>query len=256
MKPKALLAGVVGLAVGAALLAGCSAAQTPVAGAQTQDPTGITVVGEGRVMAAPDVAYISLGVETTGATAKEAMDANAQRMNEVVAKIKSLGVQDREIQTSGINLFPVYDQKRVDMPTPMQVPTAPDAAPRIIGYRAGNSVRVAIYDLARAPEVLDGVVSVGANSVSGLQFGIKDDSKLRQQALSDAAKQTRDKAQVIADALGVRIVSIASVREEFYGGPMPVEQARAAAMDAAGSTPVSPGELTVMARVTVTYNHQ
>lgn len=255
MKLNRRLGGALALLVAAALLAGCSSAQTPVAVAQSKEPTGLTVVGEGKVMATPDVAYINLGVETTGDTAKAAMDQNAARMNEVVAKVKALGVQERDIQTSGINLFPIYEQqRRPDMPSP--APPAPETLPRIVGYRASNAVRVNIYDLKRAPEVLDGVVGVGANSVSGLQFGIKDDSKLRQQALSDAAKQARDKAQVIADALGVRLASVASAREEYSVGPMPLAEARAAAAMDAASTPVSPGELVITARLSVTYNHQ
>lgn len=253
MKPKGILAGMAALAVGVTLLSGCAGAQVPTVTAQSQESTGLTVVGEGRVFAAPDVAYINLGVETTGQTAKEAMDQNAVRMNQVVERIKALGVQERDIQTSGINLYPIYEQKREIMPS---TPVPPDQSPTVVGYRAGNSVRIAIYDLKRAPEVLDGVVSVGANSVSGIQFGIKDDSQLRQQALAAAAKQTQEKSKVIADALGVRITSIHSIREESYGGPVPLAEARAAMAQSADSTPVMSGELTVTARVSVTYNYQ
>lgn len=257
MKAKTIFAALIGLALGATVLSGCSGAQTPTVAAQSSEPPGITVVGEAKVFAVPDVAYISLGVESTGATAKQAMDENARRMNEVVAQIKALGIAERDIQSSGISLYPVYEDKRVMTPSMPTEPVEPVGTPTIVGYRASNQVRLNIYDLDRAPEVLDGVVGVGANSVSGLQFSIKDDSKLRQQALSDAAKQTREKAQVVAEALGVRITSIASVREEYYGGPIPVAEARAASMQGMGdSTPVMAGELTVSARVMVTFNYQ
>ena len=241
-----LVLGVAGVLIGALLLSGCGAAQAPSAAAQEQEPSGIAVVGDGKAIGTPDVAYITLGVETTGDTAKAAMDENSRRMNEVVQKIKSLGVGDREIQTSGISLYPVYEQKRVE---------EPGILPNIIGYRASNTVTVTVNDLQRAPEVLDGVVSVGANSVSGLRFGVKDDSKLRQQALADAAKDAQAEAKAIADALGVRLAGIASVREEVSSGPMPLGDVRAA-MGAAESVPVMPGEMAVTARVQVTYHFQ
>ncbi len=240
--------GLVGALAGVLLLAGCAAGQATPAAAADQEPTGITVVGEGKAIATPDVAYISLGVETTGSTAKAAMDDNSRRMTEVIQQLKGLGIAERDIQTSGISLQPIYESRRMEQP---------GILPNIIGYRASNLVTVTINDLARAPEVLDGVVNVGANQVSGLQFGIKDDSRLRQQALAEASKQSKDKAKAIADALGVTIIGIASVQEDFSGGPVPLRDAKAAlAAEAAASTPVLSGELTVTARVQVTYRYQ
>ncbi len=242
------LYGLLGALAGALLLAGCAGGQAATAAAANPEPTGITVVGEGKAIATPDVAYVSLGVETTGDTAKAAMEENSRRMNEVVGQLKGLGIAERDIQTSGINLQPIYEPMR-----PEQTATRPN----IVGYRASNTVTVTINDLAQAPAVFDGVVKVGANSISGLQFGIKDESRLRQQALAEAAKQSQGKAKAIADALGVTITGVASVQEDFSGGPVPLRDAKAAlAAEQAASTPVLAGELTITARVQVTYRYQ
>ncbi len=212
----------------------------PTAAAQSAPLNGISVTGTGTAVAVPDVAYINLGVQTTGATAKAAM-----------------GIADRDIQTSGVNVMPIYRQQTMQPVQPMQPiqPTEPNGVPQITGYQASNSVRVTINDVSKAGEILDGVVSVGANNVSGIQFGIKDDTKLRQQALTEAAKSAKPKAQAIADALGVKITSVASVQEQGFGGAVPMAAA-SIAMGKGDSTPVMPGELTVTANVTITYNFQ
>ncbi|MHB1417658.1 MAG: SIMPL domain-containing protein, partial [Chloroflexota bacterium] len=168
------------------------------------------------------------------------------QMNQVIEKLKALNLTDRQIQTSGINLYPVYEQK---------VQTAPDQLPNIIGYRASNNVTITINDVSQAPAILDGVVNVGANSVSGLQFGIKDDASLRQQALAAAAKQAQDKGKAIADALNVKITGIVAVTEQSSSAPMPLRDMAAASSAAAGA-PVMTGEMTINAQVQVTYSYQ
>ena len=250
MKLNKYLAGILGVAVAAALVAGCTGtAQVPTASAQSAPLTGITVTGTGTAVAVPDVAYISLGVQTTGATAKDAMDANATQMTQVVDKIKALGIADRDIQTSGVSVNPVYDQKSVQ-------PNGSSGMPQITGYMANNSVRITINDVSKAGDILDGVVSVGANNVSGIQFGLKDDTKLRQQALTEATKNAKPNAQAIADALGVKLTSVASVQEQNSGGPIPMAAAAPSAGRGDTTTPVLPGELTITANVTITYNFQ
>jgi uncharacterized protein YggE len=282
VKRRTRLLAVVVLTLLIAIVAtGCSVgASTPmvVSAAPNQPASGITVIGEGKVSAAPDVARITLGVETTGATAKAAMDDNNAKMNQVVAKIKALGVAEKDIQTSGINLYPVYETKPdrtttvapaaptssasastgaavAPVPAVAPAPAAPvSTEPTISGYRASNQVTITVNDIKQAPAVLDGVVGVGANSVSGLQFGIKDDSKLKQAALDQAAKQTKGKADAIASALGKSVVGIVSVQEDVTYSPMPVRAAAAGmAKDSLESVSVSPGELVINARIQATY---
>ena len=248
MKINRLALGLVGFALVGGLLTGCvgQGAAAPAAAAD-KPPAGITVVGEGQVYAVPDLARITFGVETTGATAKAAMADNAGKMKQVVDALKRLGLTDRDIQTSGINVYPVYEQKPR---TPETMGTL-----QVVGYRANNSVNVSIGDLTKASDVLDAVVAAGATNVSGLNFDLKSDAKLRQQALAEAGKQAQEKAKAIADSLGVKLTSIASVNEDYGVSPRPMPLAQRAA-DAVESTPVSPGELTILARLQVTYNIQ
>ncbi|MHB1414157.1 MAG: SIMPL domain-containing protein, partial [Chloroflexota bacterium] len=120
MNKSKYLLGLIGVALVGLLISGCATPLATPASAQSAESKGITVVGEGKAIAVPDMATLTLGVESTGDTAQAAMNANSSQMNQVIEKLKALNLTDRQIQTSGINLYPVYEQK---------VQTAPDQLP-------------------------------------------------------------------------------------------------------------------------------
>lgn len=215
------------------------------------------------------MATTNLGVETTARTAREAMDKNALAMNLVVDTIRALGIDDKDIQTTGINLYPyrlprpllqpggetppATDQPAAPAPAPVEPPNAAPGAvpvPVIQGYRATNNVRVTIRNLANVAAVIDGAVASGATLVSGVSFGLTDASGAQDTALSAAAASAKSRANVLARSLGLTITGVQSVSEGGFGGPLPV--ARAAPTSGA-STPVEPGQLTVTATVTVAF---
>lgn len=231
----------------------------------------ITVTGSGNVTLPPDMATAQLGVETTARTAKEAMDKNALAMNMVVDTIRALGIDDKDIQTTGINLYPyrlprpllqpggetppATDQPAAPAPAPVEPPNAapgamPVPVPVIQGYRATNNVRVTIRNLANVAAVVDGAVASGATLVSGVSFGLTDASGAQDTALSAAAAAAKSRADVLARALGLTITGVQSVSEGGSGGPFPVARAAPAA---GVSTPIEPGQLTVTASVTVAF---
>ncbi|MEW6232432.1 MAG: SIMPL domain-containing protein [Chloroflexota bacterium] len=227
---------VVGLSLGSVSRTSTVAAQTPV-------PRTITVVADGEVRGQPDVAYLSLGVQTSGSTAKEAMEENSRLMNAVLAKLEALGIPKKDIQTMGLSLYPIYaPPKGGEMVK----------AEQVSGYRASNSLNVTIGDVSRAAEILDGALAAGANTAGGVRFAIKDEAKLRNQALEEAVKAARPKAEIIARALGVKVTGVASITEASYGGPI---APRAMAVEMGGG-PIEPGELTISVRVTVSFDFQ
>src|SRR5262249_39547466 len=142
----------------------------------TRDVAQITVTGDGEVRAEPDQATISVGVSQTGTTSGEAMDAVNRAMASVIASVKALGVADRDIQTSGLSLQPVYrsTQRSNDQP------------PEIVGYRASQNLTVTVRNLSQAGPVLDAAVAAGANTIGGIRFGISDVEPLKRQALANA----------------------------------------------------------------------
>jgi uncharacterized protein YggE len=215
-------------------------------GAGNPDPSvpAITVNGSGEVSAAPDRAVVSLGAVVEAKQAVDAQKQLAQVMQRVLKDIKALGISDEKIRTSGLSLQPMYSHPA---PRAGQEPEAP----RIVGYRASNTVRVQVDDIERIGSVIDAGITAGANQLTGLSFELKDDLKYRQQALKIAAQEARSKAEAIAAALNLQLGEVLDVREEGAHVPHPVERRLAA--PAAVGTPIQPGQVQVTAAVSVRF---
>lgn len=205
-------------------------------------PATISVTGEGRIEAAPDMATISLGVTTEAATAGAAMATNSDGVRAVIERLKAAGIEDRDVQTSGLSLGPRYDYGRSD-----------GAPPTIVGYTASNMVTVRVRALDRLGSVLDGVVSDGANTLNGLSFGIAEDGEVIDEARRRAVAEARRKAELYADAAGVALGRVISISEPGgYSPPMPMAMAEAS-FAKGGDVPVAPGEVSFAATVTMVY---
>jgi len=196
---------------------------------------------------APDVAYVNLGVQSDGQTARQAMDANSTAMAAAIDAIKKTGIPENNIRTTGINLTPLMSQPR----------PGDQAPPAVVGYRATNSVVVTVENVARVGDVLDAAVTAGANTAGGVRFAIKDENALRQRALQSAGQAARAKADAIASSLGLRVTGVQSVVEESGGTPVGAETRAlsAQAANAAPAPPVQPGELTLRVRIRVTFTY-
>lgn len=226
---------------GAASLAPLAAAQSVPAGTAPTPFAGITVSGEGTATAAPDVAYISAGVTTQAATAKQASDANSTTMAAVIAAIKAAGVADKDVQTGNFSINPVYSQTR-----------NASGASTITAYRVDDSVNVTVNAIADAAKVLDAAVTAGANSNVSIRFGIKDSTALQEQALKAAVQQAAGKAGAIAQAEGLKLTGAYSVDEQSASRPVPASGLPLAAA-ASAAVPVQQGQLVVSETVQVTY---
>ena len=204
--------------------------------------TTLSVSAHGDVKTAPDMATISLGVETQAPTAAQAMAANADRMSQVVAALKRGGIPARDIQTSGLNLGAQYDYQ-------------PNVPPKLNGYTASNQVTVTVNDLARLGPSLDAVVAAGANQVNGVSFGLKDAQAAEDAARVKAVQALQARAALYAQASGLRVVRLVNLSEGGgYSPPSPVRFAMAKAMVAdAAPTPVEPGQLSVRIDVSGLY---
>jgi uncharacterized protein YggE len=237
-------------ALAAALAAALIGAAAPGAQAQTAPglqpdamfaATTVALAASGEVKAAPDMATVSLGVQTQATTAAQAMSDNARRMAEVVAAIRRGGVEAKDIQTSGLNLAPqwAYEQNQ---------------PPRLTGYQASNQVTVTVNDLARLGPVLDAVVGAGANQVNGVSFGLKDPQAAQDQARQKAVQALQARARLYADATGYRVGRLVNLSETggvFPEPPRPL--ARMTAAVAMAPTPVEAGELDVRVDITGLY---
>jgi uncharacterized protein YggE len=211
-----------------------AAAQLP---AQAAEPISklITVTGEATVAAAPDAASIRVGVSSQGKTARTASDANAKDMTVVIAAIKESGVADKDIQTTSLSLQPQYDPNKT-------------GAARLIGFQANNQITVKIRDIGQLPNILDRAISAGANEMSGIEFVVSEQGKLLDKVRADAIADARRKAEIYAEAAGMKVGRVMAISEEGPAAPPRTFQAMRA-----GAAAIAPGEQMLRAVVTVSY---
>jgi len=219
-----------------ALAMTASAQSTPAA----DHGTLLAVTAEAHASRVPDVATLSAGVVTQSADANAAMRANSAQMDKVMAAIRAAGIAERDVQTTGIGIFPQY----------RYVENQP---PAINGYQASNTVNVKVRDIDKLGKVLDALVANGANQINGPSFEIDQPDPVQDEARRNALKKAQDRAAMYAAALGKRVKRIVSISEG--GGvdlPGPMPRMKIAAMDA-GAPPVSPGETSLSVTLEVVF---
>jgi uncharacterized protein len=214
--------------------------------AQAQPPPTLSANGEGFVAVIPDIAIVSIGVTTRGATARAALDENTKAMAATIATVQGEGIADRDIGTSGFSIYPLYEQR-----PPKPDGTIDETPARVIGYQVTNEVRVTIRDIAKSGTVLDKVVTAGANQVNGISFDVADPNTPADEALALAVKDAAKKAAIMADAAGVRLVRVLNVSGGSSPPPGPVYRSEAASFSKA--VPVMPGEQRITANATVSW---
>jgi uncharacterized protein YggE len=218
------------------------AAARPI-GAQQNPPTtsgyprSVTVVGRGEIKARPDTAIIHIGVDTEAKTAREALAQNNTEAAAVQKKLADLGIDAKDIQTSGFNIYPVYGTD----------------GRQLTGYRVNNSVTVKIRGVDKAGALLDQVVQAGANSIGGITFTVDSPRGFEDQAREQAMRDAKARADLLARAAGASVGEVLVITENVGSPVMPIAMERAVAQDAAAPVPVQPGEQTIAISVQVTY---
>ncbi|WP_187336646.1 SIMPL domain-containing protein [Novosphingopyxis iocasae] len=186
-----------------------------------------------EVRSAPDAASFSTGVTTQAPTATEALRQNSAQMSALIERIKKLGVADKDIQTSGINLNAQYDYQQ-------------NQPPRFTGYQVSNNVTVTVRDIDRLGELLDQVVQAGSTNLSGPNFFIDDDIAVKAEARKRAVEHAMAQAREYARNFGYSDVRLLTVSESVDGGgnyPQPPRPMAARIVSAEAKAPVQPGEI-------------
>ena len=239
IRPTSLLLAL-SLATGAVMTAH---AQTATPYTIPTDGTLLSISSEAEAKRVPDVATLSAGVMTQAPDGDTAMRQNAQQMDKVMQAIRAAGIAEKDVQTSGITLYPQYTYKE-------------GQSPKINGYQATNRVNLKVRDLTRLGKVLETLALQGANQINGPSFEIDRPEPVYDEARVAALKQAQDRAETYAKSLGLRVRRIVSISEGRSGGirPVPVMRMRAMAADAeAPSAPVSPGESSLSVNLDVTF---
>jgi uncharacterized protein YggE len=214
----------------------------------------ICVSGNGYVYADPDIAKITIGVITEASTSTQAMADNANKMDGVVRAIRSLGIAEKDIQTSRVSVEPEYASENTSTYSSYYYP----AKQNIIGYKATNTVTVTVRDISRVGQAIDAANNAGSNTIQGVTFLLSDERQAQayNEALQKAIKDGSTKANTMATAAGVSGYKLKSLSES--GGYYPMYSDNVLAGEAleratAVTTPVSAGQAKVQATVSMNY---
>lgn len=228
----------------------------PSAGSNIPPQTTITVSGMGKVTGVPDRAEFTFSVSNQAKQVSDAQSKTTTTMNSAISYLKSQGVPDKNITTSGYNIYPQYEYH--DAVTGVLCPqyNCPNGSKGVIvGYNVDQTESVKVDDLTKVGDILSHLGSMGVTNLSGLSFTFQDNQKLTDQARSSAIDDAKAKAKTIADELGVHLVRITDFSESGNG---PVYYPAAAglgggAKDMASTPVINPGENTVTSNVSITY---
>lgn len=201
----------------------------------------IAISAEGKVTALPDIATISVGVQTENKAVSAAQKENSTKMNAIIEKVKSFGVASEDIKTSNYSIYPQYDYvngRQIER-----------------GYMVTQNIDVKVRNLDKIGDILAAVGDLGANQVGGVSFTIDEPEDLRQQARLKALEAAKKKAQALADAAGVKLGKVVGFSENEGYVPSPMYYAKDAAMGmgGGGAPSIQSGSQDVIVNVTVLY---
>lgn len=211
----------------------------PLAQADDKAPRrSVTVSASGTVSVEPDQARITSGVTADGASAREALTNNTAAMQKVIAALKESGIDPKDIQTASFRVEPRYTR-------PIE-----GQAPKIDGYSVTNEVQVLVRDLDKLGDILDRLVTAGANQTAGLNFEVSKAETLLDEARQQAVANALRRAKLYAAAAGAAVSEVLTIVEGGGEGPRPMVMARAMKAEA---VPIERGTETLEANVTITW---
>jgi uncharacterized protein YggE len=215
--------------------------------AVVNDPTGptrgITVQGTGKITIRPDLATISVGIQSQAGSARAAQSQASAAMTKIIAAVKGLGIDDADIASQWVSLQPQYDYNN-----------GGSVPPRVVGYQASQTLTVKVRDIEKSGDVIDEAVAAGATQVSGMSFSVSDPTAASAQARTAAIADAKARADALAKAAGVSLGGAISITETSTPISIPypyMEKGAAGAADV--RTPVQPGTTDVEVDVQVTF---
>lgn len=205
-----------------------------------------TVTGTGKATVEPDIAYVTAGVKVTGSTVKQTQTDMNTKINAVSEAIKTLGIDEKDIQTTRYSVNPTYDYSRETQ--------------RITGYQANTSMQIKIRDLEKVNTVIDAATKAGANSIGNISFDVDDRTKAENEARKQASDEAKKKAENAASIAGFKLGRIVNYQESSDSNVRPIMYAAAGGEKSLASpqadTAIEPGSSDIEITVTLSYEIQ
>jgi len=201
----------------------------------------ISIQGQGKIYAKPDIAYVNLSVITQGYSLKGTQDSNSKKMNGVIEFLKGFEIEEKDIKTINYNIYPQYSYEE-------------RKAPRIVGYEINQTIELKIRNLDKVSEILEKSVAAGVNQINSLRFWIDKDEELKAEARKIAIEDAKKKAQVLASDLGVELGDLIGYNDDNSYYPTPIYRAEMGGIGGGGETPdIQTGENEIIINVSLIY---
>ncbi|OGZ33989.1 MAG: hypothetical protein A2Y98_00800 [Candidatus Portnoybacteria bacterium RBG_19FT_COMBO_36_7] len=215
-------------------------------GLDVKEKNSITISGEGKIFATPDIGVVDLGVVSEANTVAAAQKDNVTKMNKITQAMKDLGVEEKDLKTTNYNISLRYQYNNYYNRSD------------IIGYEVNQTLEVKIRDLDKVGDIIAKAAELGANQVGSLAFTFDDPEKLNQDARIKAIANAKEKADTLSSSLGVKLVRIINFSESSYIPPTPYYSEKALGIGGGGaSTPdIQTGQNEVTSSVTIVYEIQ
>lgn len=209
--------------------------------AAAPDIATLSVSGQGRVTAPPDMATISTGVITESERSEDALSQNNAIVSALMKTLDDSGVDAKDRQTSNFSVSPRYSRERSE-----------SGSPKIDGYRVSNQVSIRVRDLDKLGSLLDALVKSGSNKLGSIQFGLSNQDALTDEARLLAVKNARKRAELYASAAGRKVGEVLSISESAIAVPRPMMR-NSMMMAEAADVPIAVGENEIKATVHMVF---
>jgi uncharacterized protein len=216
----------------------------PVSTVTTQKLTLFTVEGDGKVTVVPDTGIVSLGINTTKNSVKDAQSEANRVVNQITADVRKLGIDDKDIKTENYSIYPEYDYQN-------------NNPARITGYRINITLTIRVRQLEKINSVIDTATADGANTVGGIQLTVDDtkQKELLRQARQQAINEAKEKAGSLAAAAGITLGRVVNVQEGASSAPRPMYMAaeKIGMGGGAADTNIQAGSTDITSHITLSY---
>lgn len=203
-------------------------------GLPMQNAKVLTVLGEGRVYAEPNLAFITIGVLRENKSLQEAQSENSIASNKVIQALLNLGINREHIRTVEYRIDNVYDFV--------------EGKQIFRAYEVRHLLEVQVENIRNIGSVVDTAVAQGANIIYNIRFDITNKAEKYNEALLFALQDAQAKARNITNGLGVVFQPIPIEITETRQGAVPIPFQSFAMEKVAGvSTPIEPGMLEIKA---------
>jgi len=219
----------------------------PLRAQQKDEPRpSITVIGTSEVQAVPDLVDLQVGLETRGKELKATFSEHETRLKQILDLLRRSGIEDRDVQTSHMDIQPVYEQR----------PYPEGSGMNLSHYEVRNSIGLTLHEPPKYDELLSTLLQAGANRVFGVTFRNSRQRQYRDQAREMALTAAREKATFMAEKLGQHIGKVLIIEEEevpMYPSASNIALSMPVGAPESGESSLALGQITFRARIKVSF---